>query len=117
MSRMRGGCEYGINDVRRRVRVMFMGCDSPTTVGEFVEVNVMLLTTAHGVRYDTLGLELVDLSWVNSTSRAITRVGRARADADSRPVLLALKAAVTLGTMHGDGARHHLHQQLGGQLD
>ena len=73
-------------------------CDSPTTVGEFVEVNVMLLTTAHGVRYDTLGLELVDLSWVYSTSRAITRVGRALADADSCPVLLALKAAVTLGT-------------------
>ena len=80
------------------MRVMFMGCDSPTTVGEFVEVNVMLLTTVHGVRHDTLGLELVDLSWVNSTSRAITRVGRARAEADSCPALLELKAAVTLGT-------------------
>lgn len=100
------------------MRGMFMGCDSPTTVGEFVEVNVVLLTTVQGMRYDTLGLELVDLSWVNTTSRAITRVGRALADADAWPVLLALKAAITLGTMRGDGARpvHRLLQQLGGQL-
>ena len=58
-----------------------------TPIGELVEVDVVRLTVAQGVRHDALSLELMDRIWKYACSRALAGVRRTRADANPSKIL------------------------------